>query len=141
MNKLTYNNLFDGLFSDLTNGFAVSPLHGNPLPSASQIKIDIHEHDDSFEVIAELPGVAKENIDISIDNALVTIRAEVNQHDKQEKEGKLLRSERYFGAVSRSVQLPVDVDTDKCEASYEDGLLKLNLAKLQGSKSKKLTVK
>lgn len=143
MSNLVRRNtgLFDELFNDITSGFFVRPLHGEPLPSASQIKIDVQENANGFEVNAEIPGVNKEDIDISVDGAVVTISAEVAQQDSQEAEGKVLRSERYFGSVSRSFQLPTDVDTDACEAAYENGVLKLTLPKLQGSAAKKLTVK
>ncbi len=61
MSKLIQHNgsIFDslGLLNDLTSGFAVRPLHGNDLPQASQIKVNIHEKEDAFEVTAELPGV------------------------------------------------------------------------------------
>ncbi len=134
------SSLFDDLFHDLSSGFSVRPLHGDALPQASQIKIDVQEADDSFTVTAELPGVDKENIDVSIDNAVVTISAEINQHDQEEKQGKLLRSERYFGSVSRRFQLPAEVDADKCQANYKNGILTLNLTKHQGNASKKLTI-
>ncbi len=69
------------------------------------------------------------------------LKSLLNCLGSESKEGKVLRSERYFGSVSRSFQLPADVDSDKSEAKYENGILKLDLPKLQGNTSKKLSVK
>ena len=117
------------------------PLHGDGLPSVSQIKIDVSEKDNTFYVNAEIPGVAKEDIDLSISGDVVSISAEIAQHDEQKEGNKILRSERYFGSVSRSFQLPEKVKVDEAEASYENGVLKLVLPKLTGSESKKLEIK
>ena len=141
MTKLVARNPFDSLFNEMTPGFFMRPLHGEELPSPSQIKIDVSEKDNTFYVNAEIPGVAKEDIDLSISGDVVSISAEIAQHDEQKEGNKILRSERYFGAVSRSFQLPDKVKVDEAEASYENGVLKLVLPKLIGSESKKLEIK
>lgn len=142
MTKLvTRNPLFDSLFNEMTPGFFMRPLHGDGLPSAGQIKIDVSEKDNTFYVNAEIPGVAKEDIDLSISGDVVSISAEIAQHDEQKEGNKVLRSERYFGSVSRSFQLPEKVNVDDAEASYENGVLKLVLPKLTGSDRKKLAIK
>ena len=141
MTKLVARNPFDSLFNEMTPGFFMRPLHGEELPSPSQIKIDVSEKDNTFYVNAEIPGVAKEDIDLSISGDVVSISAEIAQHDEQKEGNKILRSERYFGSVSRSFQLPDKVKVDEAEASYENGVLKLVLPKLIGSESKKLEIK
>ena len=141
MTKLVARNPFDSLFNEMTPGFFMRPLHGDGLPSVSQIKIDVSEKDNTFYVNAEIPGVAKEDIDLSISGDVVSISAEIAQHDEQKEGNKILRSERYFGSVSRSFQLPDKVKVDEAEASYENGVLKLVLPKLTGSESKKLEIK
>lgn len=141
MTKLVARNPFDSLFNEMTPGFFMRPLHGDGLPSVSQIKIDVSEKDNTFYVNAEIPGVAKEDIDLSISGDVVSISAEIAQHDEQKEGNKILRSERYFGSVSRSFQLPEKVKVDEAEASYENGVLKLVLPKLTGSESKKLEIK
>ena len=141
MTKLVARNPFDSLFNEMTPGFFMRPLHGDGLPSVSQIKIDVSEKDNTFYVNAEIPGVAKEDIDLSISGDVVSISAEIAQHDEQKEGNKILRSERYFGSVSRSFQLPEKVKVDEAEASYENGVLKLVLPKLIGSESKKLEIK
>lgn len=142
MSKLiTRNPLFDSLFEDMTPGFFMRPLHGDGLPTAGQIKIDVSEKDNTFYVNAEIPGVAKEDIDLSISGDMVSISAEIEQHDEQKEGNKVLRSERYVGSVSRSFQLPDKVKVDEAEASYENGVLKLVLPKQTGSERKKLEIK
>ncbi len=134
MNSLiSRGNLFDDFFRDVAPGFYVKPLHGDPLPSPAQIKVDVKESDGSYTVQAEVPGVSKEDIHISIDGNVVTVRAEVKQQDSSGKDEKVLRSERYFGAVSRSFQMPVDIDQTQAKAKYDNGVLTLTLPKKQTS--------
>src|SRR5574337_71666 len=111
MNSLvSRGSLFDDFFKDFAPGFYVRPLHGDALPEPSQIKIDVKEDDAAYTVHAEVPGVPKEDINVSIDGNVVSLRAEVRQHDEKKEGEKVLRSERYFGSVARSFQLPADVD-------------------------------
>lgn len=128
MNALTRRgNLFDEFFRDLSPGYFIQPLHGDPLPS--QIKLDVQERDGAFEVQAEIPGVKKEDIQVELDGNVLTLQAEVKQEDRQEGEGRALRTERYYGSVSRTVQLPMEVDEAQAKARYENGVLKLTLPK------------
>lgn len=121
------NSLFDDLLRDFAPGYLVRPLHGDPLPQ--QIKVDVKENAEDFVVHAELPGVAKDDIHVSIDGPLVSLSAEVKQHDQKSDNDKVLRSERYFGSVSRSLRLPVDVDESRAVAKYSNGVLTLTLPK------------
>ncbi|PAT39423.1 heat-shock protein Hsp20 [Vandammella animalimorsus] len=134
-------SLFDDLFKEIAPGFFIKPLHGDPLPSAAQIKIDVSESDGAYKVLAEVPGVGKEDIHVSIDGSVVTLSAEVKQHDSQQGEGeKVLRSERYYGSVSRSFQLPQDIDAAAAKAKYDNGVLVLTLPKKQAGASQRLMV-
>jgi HSP20 family protein len=90
-------------------------------------------------VRAELPGVKKEDIDISIDGNMVTLRAEVKR-EKEEKDERMVRSERYYGAMSRSFSLDHDVEEKGAEAKYSDGILELTLPKKEGTHAKHLKV-
>ncbi|MGY8624965.1 Hsp20/alpha crystallin family protein [Chromobacterium violaceum] len=125
------HSLFDEFFRDFTPGFLVKPLHGDALPS--QIKMDVKETGKAYQVEAELPGVGKEDIHVEIDGALVTIKAEIKQFDQQGKDERSLRSERYYGLVSRSFQLPQEIDRDAAGAKYENGVLSLTLPKRRNS--------
>jgi len=133
-------SLFDDFFKDIAPGFYIKPLHGDPLPSPSQIKVDVKESEQAYTVSAEVPGVSKEDIQVSIDGNVVTLSAEVKQADTQTSDEKTLRSERYYGSVSRSFQLPAEIDQGQAKAKYDNGVLTLTLPKKQGGSSQRLTV-
>ncbi|MBK6295631.1 MAG: Hsp20/alpha crystallin family protein [Rhodoferax sp.] len=141
MNALmTRGGLFDDFFRDVAPGFYVRPLHGDGLPTPSQIKVNVSESDRAYTVQAEVPGVNKEDIQVSVDGSVVTLSAEIKQQDVQTKDDKTLRSERYFGAVSRSFQLPQDIDQSESRAKYENGVLTLTLPKKKGGKGQRLAI-
>lgn len=141
MNSLmTRGSLFDDFFKDVAPGFFVKPLHGDPLPSASQIRIDVKESDKDFTVQADMPGVSKEDIHVSVEGSIVTLRAEIRQQDRQTEGEKVLRTERYYGEVSRSFQLPSDIDEANAKARYDNGVLCLTLPKKISSAPQRLTV-
>lgn len=122
-------SLLDDFFRDVNPGYFIKPLHGDPLPS--QIRVDVKENPNEFIVEAEIPGAGKENIQVDIDGNVVSIRAQISQIDSQTKDDKLLRSERYYGEVSRSFQLPADIDEANSKARYDNGILTLTLQKKQ----------
>ena len=141
MNSLmTRGSLFDDFFKDVAPGFFVKPLHGDPLPSASQIRIDVKETDKDFTVQADIPGVSKEDIHVSVEGSIVTLRAEIRQQDRQTEGEKVLRTERYYGEVSRSFQRPSDIDEANAKARYDNGVLCLTLPKKISSAPQRLTV-
>lgn len=109
------------------------------LETEPEIRLDLKETEKAFMVHAEIPGVKKEDIDVSIDGNLVTIRAEVRR-EKEEKGETMLRSERYYGAMTRSFTLATDVDEKTAAAKYTDGVLELTLPKKAGSASRRLQV-
>ncbi|MDP1895719.1 MAG: Hsp20/alpha crystallin family protein [Hydrogenophaga sp.] len=135
---MTRSGLLDDFFKDVAPGFYVKPLHGDPLPA--QIKVDVKETPAAYLVQAEVPGLPKEDIQVTVEGNVVTLRAEVKQQDAQHRDEKLLRSERYFGAVSRSFQLPVDIDQAQAKARYEHGVLSLTLPKKTASGGQRLTI-
>jgi len=137
---ISRGSLFDDFFRDVSPGFFVKPLHGEPLPSPGQIKMDVKESDGGYTVSAEIPGVKKEDIHVPIEGSVVTVRAEVKQEDTQTKDDKVLRSERYYGSVSRGISLPQDIDQSQAKAKYDNGVLTLTLPKKQGNGSQKLRI-
>jgi HSP20 family protein len=141
MNSLvTRGSLFDDFFKDIAPGFYVRPLHGDSLPSPGQIKVDVKETDGAYTVLAEVPGVAKEDIHVSLEGNVVSLRAEVRQHDEKREGEKVLRSERYYGSVARSFQLPADVDAAQAKAKYDNGVLTLTLPKLANKTAQRLNI-
>lgn len=108
--------------------------------SMSNIAIDIAEDEKAFHFTAELPGVAKEDIALDIANNVLTLRAQ--KRDQREESGKNYhRSERSFGEFQRQFSLGTDVDADKAEVLFKDGVLHIELPKAESHKVKKLTIK
>lgn len=105
-----------------------------------EIKVDVHEDDAAYTVKAEIPGVRKEDIGVEIDGNVVTLRAETKQEKDVKEKGRLIRSERYYGAMSRTFSLDHAIDESKAEAKYADGILTLTLPKKVQTPVKKLTV-
>lgn len=142
MNALmTRGGLFDDFFRDVAPGFYIKPLHGDALPTPAQIKVDVKESGDAYTVQAEIPGVPKEDIQVAVEGNVVSLRAEVKQQDSTSQDEKTLRSERYYGAVSRSFQLASDIDQAQAKAKYDNGVLTLTLPKKQAmSGAQRLTI-
>lgn len=138
--QLAPTGFFDDFFKDMAPGFFIRPLHGDPLPTPAQVKIDVKENDKAYTVTAEVPGVDKKDIHVSIDGNVVSISAEVRQGDEQARDDRVLRAERYYGAISRSFSLPQDIDEAGASARCEQGLLTLTLPKKSASSKRKLTV-
>ena len=99
--------------------------------------LDVYQDKDQFTVVAELPGLKKEDIELSLHNGVLTISGE----RKQEKKGEEgYRNERFFGRFQRSVTLPATVDGNAVKATYQDGVLKVVLPKAEEAKPKQIEV-
>jgi HSP20 family protein len=138
-NILRYNPA-DDAFGDLFRGFFMSPVRFEGQQDV-QIKVDVHEDEKAYTVHAEIPGVKKEDIHVTIDGGQLAISAEVKNEKEVKEGGKVLRSERYYGKVSRAFALGQDVDESAAEAKYDSGVLELRLPKRAPSKTKSLTIK
>ena len=103
-------------------------------------RVDVIDHDDKLVVKAELPGVEKKDLDVTMSDNTVTIKGSVS-HEKEETKGDYYRREMSSGTFSRTVALPAEVDADKAVANYKDGVLELTLPKVTKSKRRKVTVK
>lgn len=101
--------------------------------------IDIYEDSDKISVKAELPGMKKEDIDISLTGNTLTVAGE-RKSEEEHKEGEQYRSERYFGRFQRSITLPQAVDAKKIQAAYKDGVLTVTLPKTEEAKSRKIEI-
>ena len=126
---------------DFFKGFFVRPaLMDGGSQAQLQIRMDLKENDNAYTVHADIPGVKKEDIQVSIDGNQVSISAETKV-EKEEKEGeKVLRSERYVGKVARSFTLAHEVDETQAQAKYSDGVLELTLPKKAATSAKKLAI-
>jgi HSP20 family protein len=105
-----------------------------------QIRMDVKEDEKNYAVHADMPGVAKDDIHVTIDGNTVSISAEVKKNTEQKEGEKVLRRERYFGRVSRSFALEHEVDEAAASARYQDGVLELLLPKKTAASAKRLNV-
>lgn len=136
MNPMTRYDPLDDFF----RGFFVRPVEMGSSAEAPAIKIDVKEQEHAYLVHAEMPGIRKEDIHVTIDGPTVSISAERKQ-EKDVKEGeRVLRIERYFGKVARSFQLGQDIDDANAGAKFTDGVLELTLPKRAATQSKRLTI-
>jgi HSP20 family protein len=125
---------------DVLNRFMLRPIVPEDMKIEPQIKMDVKESNGDYKVKAEIPGVKKDDIHVNIEGNRVSISAEVKK-EKEEKEGeKVIRSERSYGMASRSFSLAEDIDQDKVQAKYADGVLELTLPKKLGSSRKEVPV-
>ena len=108
--------------------------------SAAPIKVDVVETDTAYVVKAELPGVSKDEIQVSIEGDIVTIGAEVKRENETKDGERVIRSERYTGSVYRAFTLPVEIDDTASNAKYENGVLELTLTKKPAAPGRKLTI-
>lgn len=101
--------------------------------------VDVIDRPDHIVVRAEVPGVRKEDLDVSVSDNLVTIRA-TTKHEEEKEEGQYYRREMSRGEYSRSVSLPADVDSAEAKATFKDGVLELTLPKIAPSKRRSVKV-
>ena len=129
----------DDQFGNLVRNL-ISPVGVTTRDVVLPIRLDVSEKENAYVVHAEIPGVKKEDIKIEIDGNEVSISAET-KNEKDLKDGdRVLRSERYYGKVSRSFTLANDVDEAAASAKYENGVLELALPKKVTAKAKVVTV-
>ncbi len=124
------NRLFDGSFdggtSDVFNTWAPA--------------LDLYEDKDNLVLTAELPGLKKDDIDISLRDNVITISGE-RKNEKKYEDSETSRSERFFGRFTRSLALPKTVDANKVKAAYKDGILTVTLPKAEEAKPRQIAIK
>ena len=126
-------------FDDIFRGFFMRPVRFEG-HQEMQIRLDVSEDEKSYTVHAEIPGVNKEDIQVAVDGRQVLISAEV-KNEKEVKDGdKVLRSERYYGSVSRSFSLGQELDDSAVVAKYVNGVLELKLPKRVEARTRKIVI-
>ena len=140
MANITRFDPFSSSLDDLFKGMFLRPVRLDIETPDVQIKLNVTRSDGSYKVDAEMPGVKKEDIHVSIDGSLVTISGEVKKEKEEKKDDQVIRSERYFGKVERSFSLPQEIDEANVEAKYSDGVLKLTLPLREKSKAKTIAI-
>ncbi len=133
-----FHGLFDRVFDNVWNDsdFVADAEAGRRtwLPA-----VDIYENDDAFVATADLPGLKKDDIDVSIEDNVLTVSGE-RKFEHSEEKGTFRRVERSYGTFRRSFTLPRGVEPAKVEARFEDGVLTLSLPKSDVAKSRKIAV-
>ena len=140
MANITRYSPFDEAFNDLFRGFFVRPVSYEAPAGAAQFRVDVSENEKSYSLRAEIPGVKKEDINVSIDGDTVAISAEV-KNEKDVKNGdRVLRSERYYGKVYRAFTLGQAVEEAGTQAKYANGVLELMLPKKAAVQAKRVAI-
>lgn len=130
----TSDNLLDGFFRPL-NTQPKENIRGSLVPV-----IDMLEKEHSYTVRAEMPGVKKDDLDVSVHDGLLTINAESHHQHEDKEEGRVIHQERRYGKYVRRIRLGKDVDGSNVKAKYSDGILELELPKLEEVKPKKIEI-
>ncbi len=129
MNLTPRDTFFD--LDKFFDGFYQPSAAGKKSNSVFNPHVDIHETDDSYELIAELPGISKDNISVAVDDSTLTIEASNEQETTEEKNGRVLRRERRSGKFIRSFNLGQNIDQSAIKANFKDGLLILTIPKIK----------
>jgi HSP20 family protein len=144
--KRDYENSFafmrhdmDTLFDDFFRGFEVDPFFRSHTTAFSP-KVDVTENDKEIRVSAELPGINEKDIDITLNHDSLTIKGE-KKEEKEDKGKDYYRMERSYGSFCRSIPIPVEIETDKVNASYKKGILKIRIPKSPKSVEEKKKIK
>ena len=130
--------LFDELENLLNTGFSWS---GRDLAGSLYPLVDITESDTGYRIAADLPGLSKEDIHVSVENDVLTISGEKKREEEKHEKGRYYHYERSFGKFSRSFTLPANVDSANIEAKFANGVLEINLKKTEAAKPKAIEVK
>lgn len=145
----SFRQEMDRLFGDFErqwgwprSTFSIEPFWRREAAWATAPAVDVTETDKAYELTAELPGLSEKDLDLKIANDVLTIKGE-KQEEKEEKKKDYYLSERRCGTFERSFRLPEGVDTDKIEASFKNGVLKVMLPKTPEAQktAKKIDVK
>jgi len=101
--------------------------------------VDISENDTEFMIRAEVPGMDKNDLNITLTDGLLTIKGEKKKESEERKEN-YHRVESHYGSFTRTLKLPGEIETDKINANYKDGVLKITVPKAEKAEAKKITV-
>ena len=139
-NLVSYDTKTETGLDELFRGF-FKPVRVEAAPTPVVIKMDVTETENGYLIHSEMPGVKKEDIDVAIEGNQVTITAEVKQEWEKKEGDRMLRNERYFGNIYRGFTLPAELDESACEATCENGVLKLWLVRKAAAPGKRLAIR
>lgn len=136
-----FGALVDDVFNDFFHRAGFVPSRGVEGPTIARARMDVVDQGDKFEIKVDLPGISKDDINISIEGARVTLQAESRQQRETKDGERVLHSERTITSYARNFELPVEVTEEGADASFENGVLTLTLPKRAAVASKRLTVR
>jgi HSP20 family protein len=140
MTSITRFNTLGDTLDDLFRGVFVRPASFESNESAAPFRVEITEKDNAYVLRGDLPGVRKEDINVSVDGDTVAITAEVKTEKDVKDGGRVLRSERYYGKLYRAFTLGQAVEENAVQAKYADGVLELTLPKKAAVQAKRITI-
>lgn len=140
MANITRFNPFDETLDDLFRGFFVRPVSYDAPSGAAQFRVDVSENEKAYTLRAEMPGVKRDDINVTIDGDTVAISAEMKQEKDVKNGDRVLRSERYYGKLYRAFTLGQAVEEAGTHARYADGVLELTLPKKAAAQAKRITI-
>lgn len=136
-----FSALVDDVFSDFFQRSSLSPARNGDSTTVARARMDVIDKGDRFEIKVDLPGVSKEDINVSVEGARVSLQAE-SRRQKETKDGeRVLYSERTFTSYARSFELPAEVTEEGADARFEDGVLTLALPKRNTVAGRRLAVR
>jgi len=137
MNLIPRNSIlnFDSIFNDFYQGFGRPALGSLQSDTLTGMRVDVHEGDKQFEINAELPGVKKKDISITLQDGVLSISASKNTESTKREKGKVIWQECSRGSVTRRFTVGKNVTEKEIKANFEDGVLTLDVPKKQGSRS------
>jgi len=108
--------------------------------SEKNLAVDVAENDESYVVKASVPGINPEDVEITFEDEVLTIKGEISNESEKEEENFHIR-ERWYGSFGRSLRFPANVDAEAIEATYENGILTLDVPKVEEEQPKRIEVK
>lgn len=146
-NLTRFNSLFNDTFFDdffrpgaFRRALMGSDNEGTQIAGDKLPALDVEENDQAYVLKLDLPGIKKDDIKVDVANGVLSIKAETRNEDKEEKDGKLIRQERYVGSYVRQLSIGSDVDPAAIKARYEDGVLALELPKREPSQPETMQI-
>jgi HSP20 family protein len=136
-----FGALFDEVFNDLFVRAGVPAQRGSTLPPVNRARMDVIDKGDRYEIHVDLPGVKKDDIQVTVEGPRVAIQAESKREQEAKNGERVIHSERFVTSYARSFELPVEVTEDGADARFENGVLQLALPKRAAVSSRRLTVK
>lgn len=130
-NLLSFESNIDRIFSDLYGGTS------KPVYSP---RLDVYEENDNIVVDVELPGLEKDDVSVAVDGDVLTLKGEKKQESEAKEDEPVYRRERFYGSFQRSLQLPSDIDAEKVNAAYKNGVLRVALPKSEAAKPRQIAI-